>query len=177
MRVIRILRGIIGTAFAFAVPWAVFGGVLSVVIELVWNGPFSAHPPSYYVGAALSQVAPFAALGFTVGAAFAGFLAVAGRKLAFEQLTATRVLGLGVAGALAAAGSLLALMAQASGGWHGGYSVALGIAAVLGGGSALSMLWLARRASAVRVTPELTTGADRTFEDRLVRGAAQRAAT
>ena len=92
MRVIRILRGIIGTAFAFAVPWAVFGGVLSVVIELVWNGPFSAHPPSYYVGAALSQVAPFAALGFTVGAAFAGFLAVAGRKLAFEQLTATRVL-------------------------------------------------------------------------------------
>ncbi len=177
MRVIRILRGIIGTAVAFAVPWAVFGGVLSVVIELVRNAPVGARPVSYYVGAALSQVAPFAALGFAVGAAFAGFLAVAGRNLAFEQLTAPRVLGLGVTGALAAAGSLLALIAQTGGGWHTGYSVALGIAGVLGGGSALSMLWIARRGSAVRVTPELTTGTDRTLEDRLARDAAQRAAT
>jgi hypothetical protein len=172
VRAIRILRGIVRTAVAFAIPWAVFGGVLSAVIELVWNGPVGTRPLSYYFSAALSQVAPFA-----VGAVFAGFLAVAGRKLAFEQLTAPRVLGLGVTGALAAGGSFLVLMASRSGGWHTGYSVALGVAAVLGGASALSMLWIARRASAVRVTPELTPGADRTFEDRLARDAAQRAAT
>ena len=177
MHAIRILRGIVRTAIAFAIPWAVFGGVLSAVIELVWNGPVGTHPLSYYFSAALSQVAPFAVIGFAVGAVFAGFLAVAGRKLAFEQLTAPRVLGLGVTGALAAGGSFLVLMASRSGGWHTGYSVALGVAAVLGGASALSMLWIARRASAVRVTPELTPGADRTFEDRLARDAAQRAAT
>ena len=177
MRAIRILRGIVRTAVAFAIPWAVFGGALSVVIELVWNGPVGAHPLSRYLDVALSQLAPFAAIGFAVGATFAGFLALAGRRLAFEQLTATRVVGLGVTGALAAGGSILVLMASASGGWHTGYSVALGVAAVLGGASALSMLWIARRASAVRVTPELTTGADRTFEDRLARDAAQRAAT
>ena len=173
----RILRGIIGTALAFAAPWAVFGGALAVLVELGWNGPPGIHPFFYYIKAALSQLAPFGALGFAVGATFAGFLAVAGRRLAFDQLTATRVFGLGVTGAFVAAGGILAVVARASGGWHTGYGVALGVSTLLGGGSALAMLWIARRGAVDRVTSALSSGSDRAFEDRLARETARRAAT
>lgn len=105
LRMLRIVRGVLGTALAFAVPWAVVGSALAVAIEALWPSAGAQGPmPEFYVTVAQSGPVIFGALGGLAGALYASLLAMSGRRLAFEQLTLTRVLGLGAAGGFAVPG-------------------------------------------------------------------------
>ena len=105
----------------------------------------------------------FGALGAAVGATFAGALAVSGRRLAFEQLTAGRVLRLGVAGGVVVSGAVLGTIAMLTSAWPVQFSLEVGISALLGGASALTMLQIARRSGASQ-SGALGSGGEREAE-------------
>ena len=119
-------------------------------------------------------VAP-AALGFAAGATFAIALAVTGRRLPFEQVTVPRVLALGVAGGAVVSGTLLGAFALLGGAWPLQYSIGLGISALLGGGSALAMLQIARRGRHELPPAELADGSRGALEESLARETVRRA--
>lgn len=146
MRVLRIVRGMIGAALAFAVPWAVMGSALAAAIEALWPGASAQGPmPEFYIGVAQSGAFGFGALGGLAGALYALMLALAGRRLSFEELTVGRVLGLGAAGGVVVGAVLFGSAGVYFGIWPVQYSIGVGIAAALGAGSALALLAWARR--------------------------------
>jgi hypothetical protein len=146
LRVLRIVRGILGTALAFAASWAVLGGALAIAIEALWPSASTQQPmPEFYSWAARSGPLVFGVLGGVAGAAYALVLSVVGRRWAFTSLTAKRVMGLGAVGGLTVGSGLFGAAGYYFGIWPVQYSVGVGIAAVLGAGSAAAMLALARR--------------------------------
>lgn len=136
----------LGTALAFAVPWAVTGSSLAAAIDALWPGASTQGPlPEFYMWVAQSGPLVFGALGGLAGALYASMLALSGRRLSFDQLTTTRVVGLGAAGGLAVGSALFGAAGAYFRIWPVQYSIGIGIASVLGAGSALALLALARR--------------------------------
>jgi hypothetical protein len=167
MRVLRILRGVVGTAVVFVLPWAISGALLAVAVEWVWpNAPVIARGPVHLLQHARDGAKLFGVLGAVVGATFATALAATGRRLRFEQLTSGHVLALGIAGAVGVTGAGLGLDGVLRGAWPVQYTIALGISAVLGGGSAVSMLHIARLGKAQTQPQELNGGINETINVR-----------
>ncbi len=159
MRLLRTLRGVIGTAVSWAVPWACFGGLLAVGFELVapsLSELVSGPAALWFVFKAGAKL--LGLIGLLSGAAFAATLAVTGRRLAFSELTSRRMLVLGAVGATAIAGGLLGLIALATQTWPLVNSVFLGGAALLGSSSAWSMWRLARHADSRSVAGVVGSG-------------------
>ena len=159
MQPLRLLRGVLGTAVAFAALWTIGGGVLSIVPLVLGPGGAQWIAAPY----SLLRVAQTAALGFgvlgaVVGSAFALALAVAGRRLSFAQLTPRRVVASGVLGGLVVATALLLRRIIVIGPPERAFMPDLVIAAALGGATAWLMLRVARRAPAVPTTDALSSG-------------------
>ena len=148
MSVLRVLRGVVATAVTFAVSWGIFGAAFLIAKELMWPRTHPEITGSVYLWLGLKGAGLFGALGAAVGATFAGALAVSGRRLAFEQLSAGRVLRLGVAGGVVVSGAVLGTIAMLAGAWPMQFSLEVGISAVLGGASAWTMFQIARRSLA-----------------------------
>ena len=148
MKILRTMRGILGTAIAWAIPWALLGGAFIATVQFIAL-PASAVPSVsllrwtggiFLLGAQLSAIA-----GAIAGATFAVTLALRGRRWTFAQLSAARMLVLGaIGGAVAGAVPMLVISISSA-----STSLTLlpfvGFTALLGSGSALSMLQLARR--------------------------------
>jgi hypothetical protein len=172
MRVLRVLRGVIGTAATFAVSWGIFGAALLIAKELIWPRTHPEITGSVYLWLGLKGAGLFGALGAAVGATFAGALAASGRRLAFEQLSAGRVLRLGVAGGVVVSGAVLGTIAMLTAAWPTHFSVEVGISALLGGASSWAMLQIARR-SRPSASGALDSGDGREFEPALARERAE----
>lgn len=156
MRLLRLVRGIVGTALAFAVPWAVIGSALSAAIDTLWPGAGSQGPlPEFYLWVAQSGPVVFGTLGGVAGALYASLLATTGRTLSFDRLTTPRVIALGAAGGFAVGGALFGAAGAYFSIWPVQYSIGVGIATLLGAGSAATLLAWARRspAKAERTAP------------------------
>lgn len=146
MRALRIVRGILGTALAFAVPWAVVGGALAAAVDALWPGASTQGPlPEFYVWVAQSGPVLFGALGGVAGALYGLLLAIAGRRWSFTQLTIGRAISLGAVGGLAVGSALFGAAGAYLGMWPVQYSIGVGIASVLGAGTASVLLAWARR--------------------------------
>lgn len=150
-----ILRGILGMGLTFGAVAAALFSVLAVVLGVFYPGVES--EPGFVVFAG-------AAWGFAIGVAFSSALAIAGRRLSFDQLSLPRVAAFGAVGGLVLGGLLVAVTWRE---WAGldvlGPPVVL---SMLGAGSATVSLLLARRAGpavtpgqeAARLTPGAPVG-------------------
>jgi len=147
MRLLRILRGMTGTVLSFAVPWTVVGAGLAVAMALLYpNLPTRVDVFGVSVKLAAGGAVLFGVLGTFVGTMFAAAVAVAGRSRSFHDLSLRAFLSLGLVAGLASAGTWLGSAAVAIGAWPIKFTIALGIAGILGGGTGLALLQLARRA-------------------------------
>ena len=140
MKMLRVLRGILGTAVAWSVAWIPLTVATWSVAALLG----SHVPPARYWGAMLASAA---IRGFICGAAFASVLAIVGRRRSFSTLRFRHMALWGAVGGLVA--PIISLSALALG------SVALpplaiglslGFSSVVGALSAVSTLYVARRA-------------------------------
>lgn len=137
---LRRLRGALGTALTWAAAWAPIGAVVGL-------GLYSIVPagPSALASVVLLNAATFGALGFIGGAIFAPLLHWMDGRKQFHQLSARKFGFLGAAGGLCLGG-----IAVAAGLWGAGLGAVgagmVGAAALLGSGSAVGSLALARRA-------------------------------
>ena len=154
----------LGIALAFALPSAVIGSALAAAAETLWPGVSSQGPlPEFYTWVALSGPLVFGTLGGLSGALYALMLALFGRRWSFDQLTTTRVIGLGATGGLAMGTLLFGTAGAYFRIWPVQYSIGVGIAAVLGAASACSLEpsgGSGRNASRDRVAPLLARAAD-----------------
>ncbi len=160
MRLLRILRGMTGTAMSFAVPWTVVGAGLAAAMALGYpDFPTRVEVFGFSLPLAAGGAALFGVLGALVGTLFAAVLAVAGRSRSFGDLSLRGFLGLGVVAGLASAGTWLGSAAVVIGTWPITFTIALGIAGILGGGTGLALLQLARSAPRPpSVLPDHDTG-------------------
>jgi len=147
MRLLRILRGVTGTALSSAVAWAVVGAGLAAVMPLFYPSvPTRVDVFGVSFKLAAGGAILFGVLGAFVGTMFASALAVAGRNRSFRDLSMRGVLSLGLVAGLASAGTWLGTAAFAIGAWPIKFTIALGIAGILGGGTGPVLLQLARLA-------------------------------
>ena len=147
MQPLRLLRGVIGTALAWAALWTVGGGLLSTfpLIFAPGGSQWLAAPYSLRRVAQSAGLA-FGVLGAVVGGAFALGLAVAGRRVSFAELTPTRVIASGVIGGLSVATALLLRASIVIGPAQRAVLPDVLMAGALGGATAWLMFRLARRA-------------------------------
>jgi len=149
VKLIRVLRGVVGTALSFAVPWALAGGALAVGIELLWPSlPGELRTPASLWWFARTGGLMFGALGAVSGALFAAALAASGRRISFEQLNSGRMLALGALGGVTVSGMLFGAFVLTGGAWTVAYTIGMGITALLGGVTGPALLHIARRAPA-----------------------------
>lgn len=147
MRLLRVLRGMTGTALSFAVPWTVVGAGLAGAMALLYpNLPTRVDVFGVSFRLAAGGAVLFSVLGTFVGTMFAAALAVTGRSRSFRELSLRRFLSLGLVAGLASAGTWLGAAAIAIGAWPITFTIALGIAGILGGSTGLALLLVARRA-------------------------------
>ena len=138
-RWLRIIRGMIGTGLAFG---AGVGVVASVIGVLVWlaNG---------ITGRELMQiVGKFSVVAFLLGVAFAGVLAITARGRQFNKVSLRLVGALG-----AGAGLLYFVFLALNGGrnWSARNAIVnLVLLTIMGAGSAVATLIIARRAVSAR---------------------------
>ena len=159
---LRMLRGVLGTAIAWAVPWALGGGAALAVIGYASLAHLGSRPPElileiFWNGAMVAGV-----IGALSGAAFACVVAVRERHTSFADLTVPRMLLWGAigGGAIALASVGVAGIANARVLWP--LLPLVGLSTALGAASATSMLWLARRGRGAEVSVTLPAGAHRT---------------
>ena len=141
MKLIRVLRGVLGTAAAWSLAW--------IPLTLAtWSitAAFSSHVPS------LQQWGPIVigamVRGAISGAAFATVLAIAGRRHTFTSLRSRDMLLWGAVGGIVAPAITLGVIATTT--THVipvlTMGLGLGFASALGAVSAAGTLWVARRA-------------------------------
>ena len=134
---LRRIRGAIGTGLTWAAGWSPIGAITGLVMGTVFGGP---------IGVAVGRyVVLFAVLGFIGGACFSTVLRLAEGRRKFDELTLTRFAALGAVGGL-----LLGGIAIAGGVLGPGLTfvdaIIAGATTLLGAGSAVGSLALARRA-------------------------------
>ena len=145
MWILRRLRGIIGTALVWGTAWA----VAACGLTLVWHAWF--RPRAGLAGVGFSPVLGmtlfYGIIGVWAGAVFASVLAVGDRRRTFAGLRMSRVVTWGMLGGVSYPVLVWLVASSGSGPMPSGLGVAVGLTAVLGGGSAAAMLALARRDS------------------------------
>ena len=134
---LRRMRGALGMGLTWAIGWAPVGAVTGWVTGVLLGFPL--------IGIALNYTAMFGVLGFAAGTIFSTVLSITERRRRFEELSSARFVTWGALG-----GSVLGVMAVAIGlvglefTWFG--AAVIGIAALMGAGSAAGTLAIARAA-------------------------------
>lgn len=139
MGLLKRLRGAVGTGLTWAAGWAVLGAVHGFVVGLV--------NPRYWTLAnpILDTAFGYAVAGLIAGTGFSGLLAWLDRRSTLERLSRARVVVWGaVGGALVPVLVHLTRGLTSSAGWTD-VALTASVTGVLGGGSALVTLWIARR--------------------------------
>lgn len=150
MRLLRRIRGIVGTALTWATGWGVLGAAANAVALLVWGVPRGA-PVAYMLSMAALFLATY---GFIAGVASSLVLLAAERRHARHQLTLPRMAAWGGLG-----GVLMAAVPVAAMGLTSLTGVFLLVCGLLGTGSAAASLSIARRGQIAGAT-------DHTLEPR-----------
>jgi hypothetical protein len=135
---LRRLRGVFGLGATWAVGWAGFLSIATVLVDLIVGYPWTPTIANLLANAGL-----FAALGFLGGSAFSVVLGIAGRRRTFDKMSVPGFLGWGTAG-----GVILGLLMSFTSGpitVPGILSTTI-VTAILGAGSAAGSLVLARGA-------------------------------
>lgn len=136
MRLLRRIRGIVGTALTWTAGWGVLGAVVSAVTILA-SGPWDGAP----VVGMISMGALFlATYGFIAGLVFSLVVLAGERRHTLHQLTLPRVTAWGGLG-----GVLMAAVPVATAGPSLLTGVFLLVSGLLGAGSAAASLAVARR--------------------------------
>lgn len=144
-KLLRRLRGALGTAVTWAVGWAGASVLVTSLVQLVGLGPGGI--PFWQFAIVVAQ--NFAGFGFLCGGAFSLFLGVAGRKKQLDELNA----GLFGLGGGIAAGVALPVFTTVVNGLSGfptpmaALGVMSGIAATLGGITAYGTIKIAQGSS------------------------------
>ena len=141
MKLIRVLRGVVGTATAWSLAWIPLTlASWSVTAALVGNVPPLEHWGPMVIGAAVR--------GAMSGAAFATVLAIAGRRRTFASLRLRDMALWGAVGGIVAPAVTLGAIALMSPSVIPVLTIGLGLgfASALGAVSAAGTLWVARRA-------------------------------
>jgi hypothetical protein len=150
MHLLRKVRGILGTAVAWCLPWAIMGGTLMVGYFIIRRGgiPYESLRMAARVNSILFRVGAegAAVAGALAGAAFASLLAVRDNRRTFSQLTMARVAAYGALGGAGIGVGVIAWMANVLLRPMSDTFPLVGICAVLGTASATLMLRIARRA-------------------------------
>ena len=146
MNVIRVLRGVLGTAAAWSLAWI----PLTLASWSVTAALFGNAPPLEYWG---PMVIGAAIRGAISGAAFATVLAIAGRRRTFASLRLRDMALWGAVGGVVAPAVTLGAIAIMSSSAVPVLTIGLGLgfASALGAASAAGTLWVARRAPALAV--------------------------
>jgi hypothetical protein len=145
MKLLRVLRGILGTAVAWGLAWIpltlVTWGVAGV---LGGNVPPLRVTGAIVIGAAIR--------GMISGAAFASVLALAGRRRTFENLRLRDMLVWGAIGGIVAPVISLGAIALTTSAVIPPLAIGLGLgmASTVGALSAAGTLWVARKAPELR---------------------------
>ncbi len=156
---LRTLRGVLGTALAWALPWALAGGAALTVLGYVSFARAFAPPTNVLVDMFLNGALVSGVIGAMSGAAFASIVALTERRATFVSLSIGRMLGWGAVGSGAVALALTAVASIATGRAPWSLLPLVGVSVALGAASSAGMLWLARRAHDDPSTPALGSGA------------------
>lgn len=148
MRLPRVLRGVLGTAVAWGLAWIPIT-LVTIGVSALFGGPL---PPLHYFEPLLAGAVIRGAIS---GAAFAGVLAVAGRRRTFGTLRARDMLAWGAMGGLVASGVLIGSLVLTSAVSIPATAVALGLgwAALTGAVCGVGTLGIARRAPEIDEHP------------------------
>ena len=142
MRLLRIMRGALGSAIVWGVGWVPLTLLVFGAIALVGGRV----PPQTELASVVRQ---FAMLGAMSGAVFSVVLAVAARRRTFTELTLPGMLAYGAVGGMllpAAITAMVALRIPEAVITPGRVVAQLMVTALLGGICAVSSLYVARRA-------------------------------
>lgn len=139
MTFLRKIRGALGTGVTWAAGWGVLGAVHGLILGLVrpWHW--------IYYNPIVTTAWGYALGGMIAGTGFATLLAWLGRRQKLREISRLRVAISGVMG-----GAVLPVLVHvtrgltSSAGW-GDVALTACVTAVLGAGSALASLWIARR--------------------------------
>ena len=147
MRVFRRLRGILGTALVWAVPWTIVGALVTLVATVIPPGGSAwLQSPAALLSVALASAKVFGTLGALCGAAFAGTLALLGRRVTLAELRTSTILEAGAIGGALVPLTVLAARTLLIGPAGPDTYLAIGLSSVFGAGSAWLMQRIARRA-------------------------------
>ena len=133
----RRIRGAAGLGLGWAAGWAVVGAFVGVGVAFAFPGVFGV------IASATQNALGFAMYGFVAGTIFSAVLTLTEGRKRFDELSLPRFAGWGAAG-----GCLLGLGVVATDMWAVGSPVAIdaalvGVATILGAGSAAGSLVLA----------------------------------
>lgn len=142
---LRTLRGIIGTAIAWAVPWAVAGGSVLAVLGYVSFSNVAPPPVRIILDMFLNGGLVAGVIGAFAGVAFASTVALTERRSTFSDLKLSRMVAWGAIGGGAIALAFLGAASVANARILWPLWPLLGLSAGLGAASSASMLLLARR--------------------------------
>jgi hypothetical protein len=139
MRFLRRLRGAVGTGLTWAAGWAVLGGIHGFVIGALrpWHWEF--YNP------VLTTAVGYAVGGLIAGTGFGAILAWAGRRESLERISRFKMALCGAIGGAALPVIIHLTRGLTSSADWGDVALTASVTAVLGAGSAVASLWIARR--------------------------------
>ena len=147
MKILKVLRGMIGTAITWGLAWVPLSAGLWAASGLLGGPPLEFWGPML-LGAGVK--------GAISGAAFGGFLSIVARRRSFSELTFPQLMACGAAGALIAPAITFAIIIGRDvllPPWMIGYSMA--VSALSGAVSAAGTLYAARRAPELAAADEI----------------------
>ena len=163
MKLLRVLRGMVGTAVTWGLAWVPMTIGFYTVLNLL--GPGFEFPlwPGVVLGGAVR--------GAISGAAFAGVLSMVARRRSFSQLTFAQLMACGAAGAIIAPGVTLAIATTISQFTIPPAAIAFSLlmSAGMGAVSAAGTLYAARRAPTLAAAEEEEIAIDVTTAPRAIR--------
>lgn len=148
MKILKVLRGMIGTAVTWGLAWIPLSAGLWAASGLLGGPPMELWGP-LLLGAGVK--------GAISGAAFGGLLSLVARRRSFSELTFPQLMACGAVGALIAPAITFATLIGRDivfPPWFIGYSMTVG--ALSGAVTAAGTLYAARRAPELAAADELT---------------------
>lgn len=139
MKIWKRLRGALGTGLTWAAGWAVLGGIHGFVIGALKPWQWELYNP------VLTTAVGYAVGGLIAGTGFGAALAWIGRRESLQRISRFKVALCGAIG-----GAALPVIVHltrgltSSAGW-GDVALTASVTALLGAGSAVASLWIARR--------------------------------
>lgn len=159
-RALQRLRGIVGTALVWAGPWAIVGALATLVATVIPPGGSAwLRSPAALWHVAVASAQSFGILGALCGAAFAGTLALLGRRVTLAELRSATVLKAGAIGGALVPLAVFTARTVFIGPARPDAYLAIGLSTLLGAGSAWLMLRIARRAVEPNAPSQLAASA------------------